>query len=39
MHSCFAAGTVVRTLTGLRPIESIRAGDRVLAQDAVDRAC
>lgn len=31
--SCFAAGTPVRTLAGPRPIESIRCGDRVLAQD------
>ena len=32
-HSCFAAGTTVRTLAGPRPIESIRPGDRVLTQD------
>jgi RNA polymerase sigma factor (sigma-70 family) len=32
-HSCFAAGTPVRTLTGPRPIESIRPGDQVLTQD------
>jgi len=32
-HSCFGAGTPVKTLTGLRPIESIRAGDLVLSQD------
>ena len=31
--SCFAGGTSVRTLSGLRPIEEIRAGDRVLSQD------
>ena len=31
--SCFPAGTPVRTETGLRPIESIQPGDRVLAQD------
>jgi pretoxin HINT domain-containing protein/HEAT repeat protein len=30
--SCFVAGTRVRTQMGLEPIESIRAGDRVLAQ-------
>jgi hypothetical protein len=30
--SCFAAGTLVRTLEGPRPIESIRAGDQVLSQ-------
>ncbi len=32
-HSCFAAGTAVRTIAGDRAIESILAGDRVLAQD------
>jgi hypothetical protein len=33
-HSaCFAAGTPVSTLDGPRAIESIRVGDRVLAQD------
>ncbi len=32
-HSCFAAGTPVQTLTGLRPIETIRFGDEVLTQD------
>jgi hypothetical protein len=32
-HSCFQAGTPVRTLAGLRAIETIRAGDQVLAQD------
>ena len=32
-HSCFGAGTMVHTLEGPRPIESIRSGDRVLAQD------
>jgi len=31
--SCFAAGTPVHTLTGLRPIESVRIGDQVLTQD------
>ena len=31
--SCFARGTPVWTMTGLRPIEDIQAGDRVLAQD------
>lgn len=31
--SCFLAGTRVRAQTGLIPVESIRAGDRVLAQD------
>jgi hypothetical protein len=35
-HSCFAAGTLVRTLSGPRPIEDLRAGDQVLTQDARD---
>jgi hypothetical protein len=34
LYSCFAAGTPVRARDGLRPIESIRPGDRVLCQDA-----
>jgi hypothetical protein len=37
-HSCFAAGTLVRTLLGLRPIESIQLGDQVLAQDVTTGA-
>jgi hypothetical protein len=32
-HSCFAPGTKVWTLTGRNPIEKIKVGDRVLAQD------
>jgi hypothetical protein len=36
--SCFAAGTPVRTLEGLRPIEAIRPGDQVLAQDVATGA-
>ena len=32
-HSCFAAGTTVRTIDGDRAIESIRPGDLVLVQD------
>jgi Pretoxin HINT domain len=32
-HSCFAAGTLVWTKTGLREIETIEIGDLVLAQD------
>lgn len=32
--ACFAAATPVRTLEGLRPIESLRVGDRVLSQNA-----
>jgi hypothetical protein len=31
--SCFLAGTPIWTETGLRPIESIQPGDRVLSQD------
>ncbi len=33
-RDCFAAGTPVRTLDGPRPIEGLKVGDRVLAQDA-----
>ncbi len=32
-HSCFGAGTPVRTLDGLRPIETLRLGDQVLTQN------
>ncbi|MEO6808284.1 MAG: polymorphic toxin-type HINT domain-containing protein, partial [Isosphaeraceae bacterium] len=32
-HSCFGAGTPVRTLTGAQAIETIQVGDRVLSQD------
>lgn len=32
-HSCFVAGTPISTLTGLRPIESLKVGDLVLTQD------
>jgi pretoxin HINT domain-containing protein len=32
-HSCFVAGTLVRTALGLTPIETIQPGDRVLSQD------
>jgi hypothetical protein len=32
-HACFAAGTPVSTLTGLRPIESLAVGDEVLSQN------
>ena len=31
-HSCFAVGTLVQTIGGPQPIESIRVGDRVLSQ-------
>ncbi len=30
--SCFGAGTLVRTLTGLEPIENLKVGDPVLTQ-------
>ena len=32
-HSCFGAGTLVRTIDGLRPIESLRTGEDVLTQN------
>jgi len=32
--ACFAEGTPVRTLEGLRPIETLRVGDKVLSQNA-----
>jgi tetratricopeptide (TPR) repeat protein len=32
-HSCFGAGTLVRTLGGPKVIESIEVGDRLLSQD------
>ena len=31
--SCFAGGTLVRTLRGDRPIEELRLGDQLLGQD------
>jgi hypothetical protein len=36
--SCFGAGTLVRTLDGSRPIESLKVGDRVLTQDTTSGA-
>jgi pretoxin HINT domain-containing protein len=36
--SCFGAGTLVHTLTGPRPIESIAVGDQVLTQDPTSGA-
>lgn len=36
--ACFAAGTPVRTLEGLKPIETIQVGDRVLSQDVTTGA-
>jgi hypothetical protein len=38
IQSCFAAGTPVWTLTGPRPIESLRVGDLVLSQDTATGA-
>src|SRR5262249_24594203 len=32
-HSCFAAGTLVETLEGKRPIEDLRSGDQRLCQN------
>jgi hypothetical protein len=32
-HSCLVAGTMIRTDVGLRPVEQIRLGDRVLSQN------
>jgi len=32
--SCFGAGTPVRTVDGLKPIDEVEVGDRVLTQDA-----
>ena len=32
-HSCFGAGTPVRTIDGLHPIETLRIGDQVLTQN------
>jgi hypothetical protein len=33
-HSCFAAGTLVQTISGRQPIETLSIGDQVLSQDA-----
>ncbi len=38
VRSCFAAGTVVRTLDGSRPIETLKVGDQVLSQDVTTGA-
>jgi hypothetical protein len=38
IRSCFVAGTPVRTLHGLRPIESLQVGDQVLSQDTATGA-
>ena len=37
-HTCFGAGTKVRTLDGPRPIEDIREGDPVLSQNTTTGA-
>jgi len=37
-NACFAAGTPVQTLTGLRPIETIRLGDEVLSRNTTTGA-
>jgi hypothetical protein len=37
-HSCFGAGTPVQTITGTRPIESLKVGDRILTQDTTTGA-
>jgi hypothetical protein len=38
VQSCFVAGTPVRTLDGLRPIEALQVGDQVLSQDTATGA-
>jgi hypothetical protein len=38
IQSCFVAGTPVRTIHGLQPIESLQVGDQVLSQDTVTGA-
>jgi hypothetical protein len=35
--NCFAAGTLLETPTGARPVETLRPGDRVLTRDAGPR--
>jgi hypothetical protein len=37
-HSCFGAGTVVRTVAGDEPIEHLRVGDQVLTQNTTNGA-
>ncbi len=37
-HSCFAAGTPVHALSGLKPIETLKTGDQVLTQDTTTGA-
>jgi hypothetical protein len=38
IRSCFVAGTPVKTLDGLRPIEVLQVGDKVLSQDTATGA-
>jgi hypothetical protein len=38
IRSCFVAGTPVKTLDGLRPIEVLQVGDKVLSQDTTTGA-
>ena len=38
IYTCFAAGTLVRTPDGSRPIEQIQVGDPVLSQDVTTGA-
>ncbi len=38
VRTCFAAGTPVQTLDGVRPIEAVQVGDQVISQDAATGA-
>ena len=38
IRTCFAAGTAVHTLDGVRPIETIEVGDQVISQDTATGA-
>jgi hypothetical protein len=38
IRTCFAAGTAVHTLGGVRPIEAIEVGDQVISQDTATGA-
>ena len=35
-HSCFGAGTLVRTIEGTKPVETIQRGDLVLVQNTIN---
>jgi hypothetical protein len=37
-HNCFAKGTPVRTLQGLKPIETLKVGDQVLSENTTSGA-